>query len=72
MNRQPRWMIIIAITLLVAGAVLPFLMVIGVLESAFFLNFLTYIASVVGLFLGFIGIAMFVGDARREDDWHDY
>ena len=58
--------------LLIAGAVLPFLMIIGVLESTFFLNFVTYLASVVGLFLGFIGIAVYVGDARKEDDWKDY
>jgi len=71
MNTQPRWFIIIAGFLLVIGAVLPFLMVIGVLESTFLLNFVTYFASVIGLFLGFIGIAMYVGDARKEDDWHD-
>ena len=72
MNKQPRRFILIALFLLIAGAVLPFLMVIGVLESSFFLNFITYFASVVGLFLGFIGIAMYIGDARREDDWNDY
>lgn len=71
MNKQPRRFILIAIILLIAGAVLPFLTIIGVLESTFFLNFITYFASVVGLFMGFIGIAMYIGDTRKEDDWHD-
>ena len=70
MNAYSR-MLILAVLLLIAGAVLPFLTVIGLLESTFILNFLAYFASVVGLFLGFIGIAMYVGDARREDDRHD-
>ena len=72
MDRRPRNFIIIAFFMLLAGAVLPFLMVIGVLESTFLLNFVVYIVSVVGLFLGVIGIAMYVGDARRRDDRHDY
>jgi hypothetical protein len=74
MNTQSYRLFIIAVILLVIGAALPFLMAIRVLESTFFLNFLSYVASVTGLFLGFIGIAMYVGDARRKnkDDWHDY
>lgn len=72
MNTQPRWFIIIASFILFAGAALPFLIIIGVLESTLFLNFVSYFASVIGLFLGFIGIAMYVGDARKEDDEHDY
>jgi hypothetical protein len=74
MNSQSYRLFVIAVILLVIGAALPFLMAIRVVESTFFLNFLSYIASVTGLFLGFIGIAMYVGDARRKnkDDWHDY
>jgi hypothetical protein len=34
-------------------------MVIGVLESTFFLNFLSFAASIIGLFLGLLGIAMY-------------
>ena len=72
-NRQPISFIIIALFLLLAGAVIPFLMVIRVLESTFFVNFAAYVLSIAGLFLGVLGIAMFVGDARnKRDDWHDY
>jgi hypothetical protein len=39
------------------GIILPFLMVIQVLESTFFLNFFSWGASVAGLALGTIGFA---------------
>lgn len=48
-------MLIIAVILLVLGAVLPFLMVMDVLESTFFLNFFSYACQVSGLVLGMIG-----------------
>ncbi|MFN2141952.1 MAG: hypothetical protein ACK2U5_15815 [Candidatus Promineifilaceae bacterium] len=72
MNAVPRKLILFALLLLIVGAVVPFLTMIGVLESTFATNFVAYFSSVVGLFLGFIGIAMYVGNARRNDDWHDY
>jgi hypothetical protein len=72
MNDRPRKFILFALFLLTVGAVAPFLIMIGVLESTFVTNFIAYFASVAGLFLGFIGIAMYVGNARRDDDWHDY
>ena len=72
MNTAPRRLILIALFLLMAGAVVPFLTMLGVIESTFIINFVAYFASVVGLFLGFIGIAMDVGNARRNDDGHDY
>ncbi len=68
---QSRRLIIIAFFLLLAGAIVPFLMVIQVLGSSFLLNFAVYIASVGGLFLGIIGIATYVGETRKQDDWHD-
>ena len=42
------------------GIILPFLMLIHVLESTFFLNFFSWGASVGGLFLGVIGVATWV------------
>ena len=73
LNRPGR-LIILAFFMLLAGAVLPFLIVIGLIESTFFLNFLAYVVSVAGLFLGVIGIAMYVGKerGRRRDDWQDF
>lgn len=68
----PGRFIIAAFFLLLAGAVLPFLMMIGVIESTFFLNFFSYTASAAGLFIGILGIAMYVGKTKKQDNMHDY
>jgi hypothetical protein len=63
----------IGVTLLVIGAVVPFLMTIGVLGSTWFLNFASFGSSVTGLFFGTIGAFMRV--QNREDNykrWRDY
>ena len=57
---QPWKLIVIGFVLVLMGFVLPFLMVVRVLESSIFLSFLSYAASVGGLFLGLIGAAMYV------------
>lgn len=62
-------LIVIGFFLVLLGAVLPFLIVLGVVESTLFLNFLAFGASVVGVFLGIIGVATFVGEKKRQDDW---
>lgn len=58
---------------MLAGAVLPFLIILGVLPSTFTLNFLAFTSSMLGMFLAVIGVAMYVGEKRRkpEDDWYD-
>ncbi len=60
MTLSPLKIILIGFALVVLGAVLPFLMVLHILESTFFLNFFSYGASLVGLFLGLIGSAYYV------------
>ncbi|MCA9874619.1 MAG: hypothetical protein KC441_13210 [Anaerolineales bacterium] len=62
-------LILVGFFLVLAGAVLPFLILMGVLESTFFWNFLAFVTSVVGVFLGILSSAMYVGQKRREDDW---
>jgi hypothetical protein len=61
--------------LVLIGAVLPFLIVMRVVESTFLLNFISFAASIGGIFLGVIGTAMHVGDNRkrrsRENDWYE-
>jgi hypothetical protein len=49
--------VIIGFCLVIIGWVLPLLMVMQVIQATFFLCFLAYIASLVGLFLGMIGTA---------------
>jgi len=65
---RPVEMILIGLVLVLAGAVLPFLMVLQVLQSTFLLNFFAYGASIVGLFLGLLGSATLVQRGRDKRD----
>ena len=62
----PKQMIIIAVVLLILGALLPFLMVMDVVESTFFMNFLAYVCQVSGLFVGMLGIFTTVRINRKK------
>jgi len=57
---NPLRLIIVAIVLLLIGVILPFLMVMELLESTLFLNFISYGCSTAGFITGFIGIAQYV------------
>jgi hypothetical protein len=65
MIRDARFMIVLGFVLVLAGVVLPLLMVLRWVESTFLLNFLSYSASVAGLFLGLIGAAYYVGRRKK-------
>ena len=56
---RPRRLIIIGFFMVLFGFVAPFLMVMGILKSTFFLNFVSYFASVGGLMMGIIGAAWY-------------
>ncbi len=60
-----RVIILVAFILVLLGAVLPFLMVMRVLEASFLLAFISYATSTGGLILGVIGAAMYVRERRR-------
>jgi membrane associated rhomboid family serine protease len=64
---QPKLFVVIGFFLVSFGFIGPLLMVVGVLESTFFLNFLSYAASVGGLFMGIIGAAWYTRIKRRRD-----
>jgi hypothetical protein len=65
MLRSPGFLLSLGVILMLLGIILPFLMVIKVLESTFFLNFFSYGASVAGLALGTIGFALW-SRGRKE------
>jgi len=65
MSLSPLKLILIGFVLAVAGVVLPFLMVLHIIESTFFLNFFSYGASLVGIFLGLIGSASYIRQKRK-------
>lgn len=56
---SPRLLLSLGIILMLLGIILPFLMVIHVLESTFFLNFFSWGASVAGLAFGTIGFSIY-------------
>lgn len=72
-NRLLNRYIVIGFFLVLIGAVLPFLIVMRLVPSTFLLNFVAYFASVIGIFMAVLGVAMYVGGERRKkkDDWHD-
>jgi uncharacterized membrane protein len=65
--RRPLYILMIGFVLVLLGAILPFLMVMRILNSTFFLNFFSYGVSVVGLFLGIIGSALLVTYHKRKN-----
>lgn len=56
---------IIGVSLMIIGVVLPWLMVLQLIKPTFFLTFLSHGCSVSGMFLGFLGIFNYVKTKRR-------
>ena len=67
MDLDPKILLAVGFFLLVLGVVLPFLMVLQILESTLFLNFFSFIAQFLGLIVGFIGAMSLVRRSRRRD-----
>ena len=63
---RPWQLILLGFILSMMGVIFPFLMVIQVLPSTFFLNFFSYAASMIGLFLGIIGASRYVKENRKK------
>jgi hypothetical protein len=57
----------VGFVLILAGFLLPFLMVLQVLESGLVLSISAYCASLVGLVLSLYGVSHY-GSSRRADD----
>ncbi|GAB4454981.1 MAG: hypothetical protein Kow0070_02440 [Anaerolineales bacterium] len=69
MLERPERLLLIAVFLLLFGCIMPFLMVTQAVPSTLFLNFLSFAASVSGLFLGIIGIAQYrIKNTKDEDE----
>lgn len=62
----PVRMLVIGLIFVLAGVVLPFLMVMQVLESTLFLNFFSYTISLVGVILGGFGATGMVRSNRNK------
>ena len=65
---HPKILFVISFLLMVFGVVMPFLMVIKLVESTFFWNFLSYGSSTLGLLLGVVAIAASSLKRKKKDD----
>jgi hypothetical protein len=65
MRLHPKTIIIVGFILVLFGAVAPFLMVLRIVGTSFFLSFLSYGASFTGLMLGIIGAAWYSRLGKR-------
>jgi hypothetical protein len=62
------WLLIaISFVLILAGFLVPFLMVLGVLESGFTLSFSADFSSLVGLLLALYGVFDYTNSRQRDD-----
>lgn len=68
---HPGRLMLIAVLLMLFGVVMPFLMVIQAVKSTFFLNFLSYGASTLGLLLGIVSLAASSLKQKRKNDLED-
>jgi len=57
---KPLLLFTISIVFLFTGVALPYLMIIKLLTPTLLLTFLAYFASIIGFFLGFIGISLYI------------
>jgi hypothetical protein len=64
----PNRLIWIGLLLLILGVVLPLLMVMQIIASTFFLNFLSFFLSLAGLVIGFIGTGLYVVVHRKKKE----
>ncbi|MBL8049658.1 MAG: hypothetical protein JNM46_00415 [Anaerolineales bacterium] len=55
---NPRFLLTLGLILMMGGIVLPFLMIIKLIEATFFLSFLSWGFSTLGLALGTVGFAL--------------
>lgn len=62
----PVRMLVIGFIFVLVGVVLPFLMVLQVLESTLFLNFFAYTISLIGVIFGGFGATSMVRYNRRK------
>ncbi len=64
-------MILVGIGMMLISIILPFLMVMQILKSTFFMNFLAYGLSVAGILIGFIGMVSLVKIRRTQQKYRD-
>jgi hypothetical protein len=67
MRARPIQLIVVGFILVMLAWVLPFLMLLHVIPSTFALDFFSYAAGLVGLFMGIIGAASYYSIHKRRN-----
>jgi len=62
---SPVKMMVVGAVLMIAGVVLPLFMVIKLIESTFLLAVISYMASLAGMFIAFLGLFSYVHIRRK-------
>ncbi|HDQ71188.1 MAG TPA: hypothetical protein ENN19_03710 [Chloroflexi bacterium] len=65
LNMYPAKLILVGFVLVLFGFIGPFLMILGIVETSFTFSILSYFSSVIGLFLGLIGTAMYTNVRKK-------
>ncbi len=68
---HPRLLFTVAVLLMLFGVAMPFLMVIKLVESTFFWNFLSYGSSTLGFLLGIVAMAASRLQQKKKDSDSD-
>jgi hypothetical protein len=63
---NPRFLLTFGVILMMGGIVLPFLMILKILQSTFFLIFLSSGISTLGLALSMIGFTLYTKTRKRD------
>jgi hypothetical protein len=65
MTNNPRFLLTFGLILMSSGIVLPFLMIIKIIETTYFLSFLSWGISTLGLALATVGFTMWNNKNKR-------
>ncbi|MBL8063478.1 MAG: hypothetical protein JNK32_10685 [Anaerolineales bacterium] len=70
---HPERLLVLATAMMLFGCIMPFLMVLEIVESTYFMNFLSAGLSTLGLFLGIAATAMLrVKQRNKKNDEDQY
>ncbi len=61
----PWQIILLGFVLITLGMVIPFLIILKIIESTLFLNFLAFTASMAGMMIGFIGMVLIIKTKQK-------
>lgn len=67
MRLSPMQFLVSGFLMVLYGMVMPFLMVMHIVEATFFLSITSYAATFTGLLFGIIGIATYTRERRNRD-----